>query len=72
MINVLESEENRELAMDLGIMSTPTLIFFCEGRPLMSYVGFVVEEELRRIIDDALNRYKSCLIQSTELKKYIV
>jgi thioredoxin-like negative regulator of GroEL len=44
-INVLELEENRELAMDLGIMGTPTLMFFCEGRPLMSYVGFVAEEE---------------------------
>ena len=53
-------------------MGTPTLMFFCEGRPLMSYVGFVAEEELRRIIDDALSKYKSCLIQSTELKKYIV
>jgi len=72
MINVLDSEENRELVMDLGVTGTPTSMFFCEGRPLMSYVGFVAEEELRRIINDALNKYKSRLIQSTDLKKYIV
>lgn len=71
-LNVLESEGNRELAEDLGVMGTPTLIFFCEGRPLIHLVGFMSEEELRRAIDDMLSRYSSCLRQSTALKGYII
>ncbi|MEM1507782.1 MAG: thioredoxin domain-containing protein [Candidatus Bathyarchaeia archaeon] len=71
-INVLESEGNRELAEDLGVMGTPTLIFFCEGRPLMYLVGFMPKEELKRTINDMLGRYRSCLTQSTTLKSYIV
>ncbi|MEM2249024.1 MAG: thioredoxin family protein, partial [Candidatus Bathyarchaeia archaeon] len=69
---VLESEGNRELAEDLGVMGTPTLIFFCEGRPLMHLVGFMPEEELRKAINDMLSKYRSCLTQSTTLKSYIV
>lgn len=71
-INILESEGNRELVEDLGVMGTPTLIFFCEGRPLMHLVGFMSEEDLRRAINDMLSRHRSCLQQSTTLKSYII
>ncbi|MEM3551585.1 MAG: thioredoxin domain-containing protein [Candidatus Bathyarchaeia archaeon] len=71
-INVLESTENREIAMNLGVMGTPTLIFFCGGRPLMHLVGFASEQELRRVVNDMLGRHRSCLMQSTELKSYVV
>ena len=70
-INVLESAENREISLSLGVMGTPTIIFFCGGRPLMHLVGFAGEEELKRIIEDMLGRYRSCMLQSSELKSYI-
>lgn len=70
-VNILESEGNRELVEDLGVMSTPTLIFFCEGKPLMHLVGFMSEEDPRRAINDMLSKHRSCLQQSTTLKSYI-
>ncbi|MEM2111253.1 MAG: thioredoxin domain-containing protein [Candidatus Bathyarchaeia archaeon] len=67
-MNVLKTPENRELAISLGIMSTPTLVFFCNGRPVGATVGFVTKEQLKHIIDDILARHKECIKQSTELK----
>lgn len=58
--------------VDYGVMGTPTLIFFCGGRPLMHLVGFASEQELRRVVNDMLGRHRSCLMQSTELKSYVV
>jgi thioredoxin 1 len=71
-LNVLESPSNQELATDLGVMGTPTLIFFCSGRPLMQIVGYTGEEDLRKVINDMLQRYRTCLLQSTDLRSYIV
>ena len=31
-LNVFEKEANKEIAVKYGVMSTPTMIFFCEGR----------------------------------------
>ena len=70
-LNVLESPSNQELATDLGVMGTPTLIFFCSGRPLMQIVGYTGEEDLRKVINDMLQRYRTCLLQSTDLRSYI-
>jgi|YelNatPaOPRAMG01_1025707.scaffolds.fasta_scaffold10272_3 thioredoxin 1 len=71
-LNVLGSPSNQELATDLGVMGTPTLIFFCGGRPLMQIVGYTGEEDLRKVINDMLQRYRTCLLQSTDLRSYIV
>jgi thioredoxin 1 len=32
-LNILESPTNKETATNYGVMSTPTLMFFCSGRP---------------------------------------
>jgi thioredoxin 1 len=71
-LNVLESPSNQEVATNLGVMSTPTLIFFCSGRPLMQIIGYTGEEDLRKVLDDMLKRYQACLLQSTDLRSYIV
>ncbi|MGB9853533.1 MAG: thioredoxin family protein, partial [Candidatus Bathyarchaeales archaeon] len=71
-LNILESPSNQEMAINLGVMSTPTLIFFCGGRPLMQIVGYTTEEDLRKVLGDMLSRYRTCLLQSTDLKSYIV
>jgi len=71
-LNILESPSNQELATNLGVMATPTLIFFCSGRPLMQMVGYTGEEDIRKVINDMLQRYRTCLLQSTDLRSYIV
>lgn len=55
-LNVLETPANRELAIRHGIMSTPTLMFFCEGRPAGQALGFMPKEHLKKLIDDMLER----------------
>jgi len=72
-LNVLENPANQELADHYGIMSTPTILFLCKGRPVGQIVGFVSKEDLARGLNDILGRYRQCLSQSTELRPaYIV
>ena len=67
-LNILENPKNREIAIHYGVMSTPTLLFFCEGRPVETAVGFTSKERLKRTLDNVLARHKECVKQSTELK----
>ena len=67
-LNVLENENNRKIAVQYGIMSTPTLVFFCKGRPVGQVIGYVPKEQLRKMLDDMLEKHKNCIRQSTELK----
>jgi len=67
-LNVLEDPGNREIAIHHGIMSTPTLMFFCKGRPGGQAVGFMPKERLKKILEDMLERHTDCIKQSTELK----
>ncbi|MFP3951554.1 MAG: thioredoxin family protein [Candidatus Bathyarchaeia archaeon] len=65
--NVMDSNDNRELALNQGVMGTPTIKIFCNGRGVGEIVGFrnleTLIEEIRRIIDDK----EICLKQSTPL-----
>ena len=59
-LNVLASKENRDLAVKYGVMSTPTLIFFCKRKPITTKVGgdgFETEHGLKKLIDDVV---KTC------------
>jgi len=67
-LNVLESSDNREIAINYGVMSTPTLVFFCAGRPIEVVVGFMPKEQIKKIFGDILERHRECIKQSTELK----
>lgn len=72
-LNVLEDERNQEIARDYGVMGTPTLMFFCSGRPTGQVVGLMSKEDLERAFKDMLNRYRTCLMQSTEFRPaYVV
>jgi len=71
-LNVLATPENRELASSNGVMGTPTLMFFCQGRSLGQTVSFMPKEELEKVLDDMLGRYKHCITQSTDLRNYVV
>lgn len=70
-LDILDNPSNREIATAYGIMSTPTLMFFCGGRPLGQTVGLMPKEQLKKILDDMLERHRQCAIQSTELRNYI-
>lgn len=67
-LNVLVSPENRHIAVKYGIMGTPTLVFFCGGKPVGSMAGFRPKESLKQLVDDALAKYRECAEKSTELK----
>jgi thioredoxin 1 len=58
-LNVLTSKDNRDIAVKYGLMSTPTLIFFCDGKPIATKVGrkgFETKERLKQLINDMLNK----------------
>ena len=67
-LNVLASPENRDLAIHQGIMGTPTLVFFCEGRSVRTAVGFTAKDRLKNMLDEMLEKHRECVGQSTELK----
>ncbi|MEM2320708.1 MAG: thioredoxin domain-containing protein [Candidatus Bathyarchaeia archaeon] len=66
--NVLKSPRNRDIAIRNGVMGTPTIAFYCNGRHLGSLVGFVPKDHLKHAIEDFMLRYKECVRQSTRLK----
>lgn len=67
-VNILESPENRKIAIDNGVMSTPTIKVFCEGRPIGELIGFKSHEKLVSELNEILNQKDSCLGQSTPLE----
>ncbi len=70
-LNVLENPSNQELASEQGVMGTPTLMFFCQGRALGQTVSFMTKEELDGVLRGMLDRYKRCLTQSSDIRNYI-
>jgi thioredoxin-related protein len=71
-LNVLESPENRELAASQGVMGTPTMMFFCQGRSIGQTASYMPKEELENVLNNMLERYKHCLMQSSDLRNYVV
>lgn len=67
-LNILENTSNRKIAVHHGIMSTPTLMFFCEKRSVGQALGFVPKEHLKVIFDDMLKKHRECIKHSAELK----
>ena len=66
-LNVFASHENQHIALHLGLMSTPTLVFFCQGKPLAA-VGFQTKDRIKKLIDDTLKNQEECTRKSTEPK----
>ncbi|MFQ6085685.1 MAG: thioredoxin family protein [Candidatus Bathyarchaeia archaeon] len=67
-LNIFKSHENQRIAFKYGVMGTPTLIFFCDGRPIESVAGFQPKERLRQLVDDVVDKHRECLKKSTKLK----
>lgn len=58
-LNVLTSKDNRDIAVKYGVMSTPTLIFFCDGKSIATKVGrdgFETKERLKKLINDIISK----------------
>ncbi len=70
--DILASQESRELAADNGVMGTPTLMFFCQGRSIGQTVSYMPKEDLREVLDNMLETYSRCLKQSSDLRNYVV
>ena len=67
IFNVLESPENQELAAKYGIMSTPTLKFFCQGKPVQDIVGLLTKDYLQQGVEFAIKKHRECAKKSTPL-----
>ncbi len=65
--NVLKTPENRETAINNGVMATPTLAFYCNGRLLRTMVGIASGEQLKAVVNEMIETHKECLKHSTEL-----
>jgi thioredoxin 1 len=66
--NVLESPENEALAGRYRVMGTPTLMFFCQGRPVQDFVGALTKDYVQQGIEFALKKHRECANRSTPLR----
>ena len=67
-LNVTDSPENQQLAAKHGIMGTPTLLFFCRGRPVNGVVGALAKKDLAQVIEFTILKHRDCTKKSTPLK----
>ncbi len=66
-LNIFSSDGNNDIARKYGIMGTPTLLLFCNGRPVDSLVGYRPRDVLRRELREKLEKAQDCFKQSTPL-----
>jgi thiol-disulfide isomerase/thioredoxin len=60
-LNVLKNKENKDLAIKYGLTSTPTLIFFCNGKEIATKEdreGFETEAQYKELLNSMI---KKCL-----------
>ena len=57
-VNVLK-KENRKLALEYGVMSTPTIMLFYKEKPIGQVMGFISKEKLRKVLNDMLKRIET-------------
>lgn len=67
-VNVLQSPENQKLAIGFGVLGTPTMKLFCQGRAVGEIVGFRPLERLVQEVEDLLKKRDECLEQSTPIE----
>jgi thioredoxin 1 len=51
----LDVEENRDLAVELGVRAVPTLKSFSEGKEVYSQPGMKTESQIKEIVENLLN-----------------
>jgi thioredoxin 1 len=60
-MNLLESRENRVLAIRQGARSTPTFMIYCGGRPIGAIIGVRTLGEMESELGALLRVSDSCL-----------
>ena len=68
-VNILEKAENRQIAMDHGVLGTPTIKVFCVGRDVGEIVGYRPLNRLIKELNEILAQREDCLEKSTPLEK---
>ena len=68
-LNIFSSEGNNEVARKYGIMGTPTLLLFCNGRPVDSLVGYRHREILKRELQEKLEKAQDCFKHTTPVRE---
>jgi thioredoxin 1 len=63
----IDVNNNPISASRYGIMATPTIKFFCKGRPVQEIVGGIYPALLKRITEDTLLYGSDCASKSTPL-----
>ena len=63
-INLLESRENRVLAIKQGVRSTPTFMIYCGGAPIGMILGVRTLDEMEAEVKALLDVRDSCLKNS--------
>lgn len=51
-----DAVENDDICKKCGVLSTPTLLLFNNGEPVMRLVGYVTKEDLRARLDSELEK----------------
>ena len=60
-LNIFSSDGNSEIGRKYGIMGTPTLLLFCNGRPVDSLVGYRARDVLRKELREKIDKAKKLL-----------
>jgi thioredoxin 1 len=66
-LNIFSSDGNGEISRKYGVMGTPTLLLFCNGRPVDSLVGYRPRDALRKELREKLDKAQDCFKQSTSV-----
>ena len=65
--DVMMNAANQAIGEKYGVMSTPTLLFICEGIPIATFMGFQKEERLKKLIDHVLEQHRACMEASERI-----
>lgn len=64
----LNSEDYPDIASQYGVMSLPTMKFFCKGREVGELIGYMPEEMLKQEFDRIVSISQECMTQSSQVK----
>ncbi len=68
IFTAINTEKFPDIAAKYGVMSLPTIKFFCKGRDVTELIGYMSSNNLRQELDRILSRYKNCLSQSSSIR----
>lgn len=60
-------KQDRQLALEYGVKSTPTFKIFYSGNPVSEQVGAVYPKILKKAVEHALKRGKDCMEDTTQV-----